>query len=112
MDNYSPPLELCSINLYIALYSQHHPGPAVPGIWAHFLILQRDRKAKAVSWRLIQMKLNRLDLDFNAGLTAGIVACHEILEGSTTVEEAQEKVTELMSHIRKRIFQMVEDILS
>ena len=58
------------------------------------------------------MKLNRLDLDFNAGLTAGIVACREILEGSTTVEEAQEKVTELMSHIRTRILQMVEDILS
>ena len=58
------------------------------------------------------MKLNRLDLDFNAGLTAGIVACHEILESSTTVEEAQEKVTELMSRIRTRILQMVEDILS
>jgi hypothetical protein len=56
--------------------------------------------------------VSKLDLEFNTGLTAGIVACHEILEGSTTKEEAQEKVEDLMSRIRGRISRMVEDILS
>jgi hypothetical protein len=56
--------------------------------------------------------VSKLDLEFKTGLTAGIVACHEILEGSTTKEEAQEKVEDLMSRIRGRISRMVEDILS
>lgn len=56
--------------------------------------------------------VNRLDMEFHKGLAAGIVSCHEILKGSASTEEAQEKISDLLTQIRSRILAMVEDILS
>ncbi len=56
--------------------------------------------------------MDRMDIEFYNGLIKGIVSCHEIMEKSSSKEEAQEKVSVLLKKMRKKISAMVDDALA
>ena len=57
-------------------------------------------------------RLNRFDIEFYNGLMKGIVSCHDILEKSTSKEEAQKKINNLLEKIRRKISEMVAEALN
>ena len=58
------------------------------------------------------MKLNKFDIEFYNGLIKGIVSCHDLIEKSSSREEAQKKIGMLLDKIKGKISEMVEEALN
>ena len=56
--------------------------------------------------------MNKFDIEFYNGLMKGIVSCHDIIEKSSSREEAQIKIGSLLDKIRNKISEMVEEALN
>ena len=61
---------------------------------------------------MTKLKMNKFDIEFYNGLMKGIVSCHDIIEKSSSREEAQIKIGSLLDKIRNKISEMVEEALN
>ena len=61
---------------------------------------------------MTKLKMNKFDIEFYNGLRKGSVSCHDIIEKSSSREEAQKKIGSLLDKIKGKISEMVEDALA
>lgn len=52
--------------------------------------------------------MEKTDIEFLNGLAKGILACHTVLQESSTLEEAREKITELRRKSARKMNKTVD----